>query len=160
MFSIVTHGTPNPNGKYNCSFSTAPLNGTSALKPQSLFYRVCAHLLSGAVTDWPHESWDRCQYLQILYHVWPPGGLWAFRGKYEPRRGSVVQQAPPNIRERAEGSSPHRGNIAPWVIPAGQVDHGTKFSQSLLSKEMATSVPTLAAYRPLPGVFIATVAGP
>lgn len=63
----------------------------------------------------------------------------------------MVQQAPPNIRERAEGSSPHRGNITPWVVPAGQVDHSTKFSQSLLSKEMATSVPTLAAYRPLPG---------
>lgn len=72
----------------------------------------------------------------------------------------MVQQAPSNIRECAEGSSPHRGNITPWVVLAGQVDQGTKFSQSLLSKEMVTSVPTLAAYQTLPGVFIAIVAGP
>lgn len=75
-----------------------------------LFCRVCAHLLPGAVSNWPHESWDRCQYLQVLYHVWPPRGLWAFCRQHEPRCCHVVQQAPADIRQCAGGSSTHRGN--------------------------------------------------
>lgn len=78
---------------------------------RSPFCRLCAHLLSGAVSDRPHESWDGRQYLQILYHVRPPRGLWAFCCQHEPRCCDVVQQAPPNVCQRAEGSSPDRGNV-------------------------------------------------
>lgn len=126
-------GAPNLNRKY--SLSTASSNGTSALTPQSLFCRFCAHLLSGAVADWPHESWDRCQHLQILYHVWPPGGLRAFCSKYEPRCCSVVQQAPPNVCECAEGSSPHRGSLTPWV---GEWAKALSFHKACCQQEMVT----------------------
>ena len=85
----------------------------------SPFCRLCAHLLPGTVSDRPYEPRNGRQYLQVLHHVRPPRGLWAFCCQHEPRCCNVVQQAPPDICQCAKGSSTYRGNVThcgqwPW----------------------------------------------
>lgn len=75
IVSHLSYWESKPLRKNRFSFLTVSWAGALGLKQGSLFCRLCAHLLSGAVSDWPHESWDRCQYLQVLYHVRSPRGL-------------------------------------------------------------------------------------
>ena len=113
VFSTGTQSCGGNKGSASSQPLGTVLQADRALSP---LCRLRAHLLSGAVSDRPHEPRDGCQHLQILYHVRPPRGLWAFCCQHESWCGHVVQQTPPNICQRAQGSSTDRGMLHVHIV--------------------------------------------